>query len=102
MAEGTYVKLTRDQVNLQDIKPGELNQPIDVQRVRQSVSRNFLLVSSGSDVEFVLFHLFKSFWLTITVFIYDNVPVHSLITTNNIIYLLDFCADMMHVQFDYI
>ncbi|KAG8391572.1 hypothetical protein BUALT_Bualt01G0201500 [Buddleja alternifolia] len=30
MAEGAYVKLTKDQTPLQDITPGELNQPIDV------------------------------------------------------------------------
>ncbi|KAL3649424.1 Cell number regulator 6 [Castilleja foliolosa] len=30
MAEGTYVKLTREQKPLQNITPGELNQPIDV------------------------------------------------------------------------
>ncbi|KAG6435632.1 hypothetical protein SASPL_100506 [Salvia splendens] len=30
MAEGTYVKLTKDQVSLQEITPGELNQPIDI------------------------------------------------------------------------
>ncbi|KAK7832358.1 cell number regulator 6 [Quercus suber] len=34
MAEGTghsrYVKLTKDQGPLEDIKPGELNQPIEV------------------------------------------------------------------------
>ncbi|XP_074356500.1 cell number regulator 6-like [Apium graveolens] len=33
MAEGTYVKLTKDQNSLQEINPGELNQPIDVARV---------------------------------------------------------------------
>ncbi|KAL3814976.1 hypothetical protein ACJIZ3_016244 [Penstemon smallii] len=31
MADGAYVKLTKDQKSLQDITPGELNQPIDVQ-----------------------------------------------------------------------
>ncbi|GFQ08671.1 cell number regulator 6, partial [Phtheirospermum japonicum] len=30
MAEGTYVKLTKEQKPLQNITPGELNQPIDV------------------------------------------------------------------------
>ncbi|PSS35945.1 Cell number regulator like [Actinidia chinensis var. chinensis] len=30
MAEGTYVKLTHEQASLQNITPGELNQPIDV------------------------------------------------------------------------
>ncbi|XP_059633898.1 cell number regulator 6-like [Cornus florida] len=30
MAEGTYVKLTKEQAPLQNITPGELNQPIDV------------------------------------------------------------------------
>lgn len=37
MAEGgnpsRYVKLTKDQAPLEDIKPGELNQPIDVPQV---------------------------------------------------------------------
>lgn len=33
MAEGTYVKLTPEQASLQNITPGELNQPIDVARV---------------------------------------------------------------------
>ena len=33
MAEGTYVKLTKDQNSLQEINPGEINQPIDVARV---------------------------------------------------------------------
>lgn len=37
MAEGTahsrYVKLTKDQGPLEDIKPGELNQPIEVPQV---------------------------------------------------------------------
>ena len=28
-----YVKLTKDQAPLEDIKPGELNQPIDVPQV---------------------------------------------------------------------
>lgn len=34
MATGTYVRLTKDQESsLQNITPGELNQPIDVQKV---------------------------------------------------------------------
>lgn len=37
MADGTvqsrYVKLTKDQAPLEDIRPGELNQPIDVPQV---------------------------------------------------------------------
>jgi hypothetical protein len=36
MAEAThsrYVKLTKDQVPVEDIKPGELNQPIEVPQV---------------------------------------------------------------------
>lgn len=41
MAEGTYVKLTKDQVSLQDINPGELNQPIDVARVISPFSPSF-------------------------------------------------------------
>lgn len=30
MAEGTYVKLTKEQTSSQNITPGELHQPIDV------------------------------------------------------------------------
>lgn len=41
MADGSvpsrYVKLTKDQAPLEDIKPGELNQPIDVPQVSPSV-----------------------------------------------------------------
>ena len=33
-AQSRYVKLTKDQVPLEDIKPGELNQPIDVPQVQ--------------------------------------------------------------------
>lgn len=33
MAEGTYVKLTPEQASLQNITPGELNQPIDIARL---------------------------------------------------------------------
>ncbi|KAL1546497.1 cell number regulator 6-like [Salvia divinorum] len=33
MAEGSYVKLTEDQIALQNIIPGELNQPIDIEKV---------------------------------------------------------------------
>lgn len=34
MATGTYVRLTKEQESsLQNITPGELNQPIDVQKV---------------------------------------------------------------------
>lgn len=40
MADGSvpsrYVKLTKDQAPLEDIKPGELNQPIDVPQVSPS------------------------------------------------------------------
>ena len=32
-AQSRYVKLTKDQAPLEDIKPGELNQPIDVPQV---------------------------------------------------------------------
>ena len=42
MAEGSahsrYVKLTKDQGPLEDIKPGELNQPIEVPQVFFSLS----------------------------------------------------------------
>lgn len=47
MAEGAvhsrYVKLTKDQGPLEDIKPGELNQPIDVPQV--SYSMKFLAIN---------------------------------------------------------
>ncbi|KAG6434477.1 hypothetical protein SASPL_106114 [Salvia splendens] len=33
MEEGSYVKLTEDQIALQNITPGELNQPIDIEKV---------------------------------------------------------------------
>ena len=36
MAEGTasrYVKLTKEQADVEEIKPGELNQPIEVPQV---------------------------------------------------------------------
>lgn len=33
MAEGAYVQLTKDQASLQNITPGELNQPINVDKV---------------------------------------------------------------------
>lgn len=33
MEDGTYVKLTKEQHSLQEITPGELNQPIDVAAV---------------------------------------------------------------------
>ncbi|XP_073157810.1 cell number regulator 6-like [Henckelia pumila] len=33
MAEGSYVKLTKDQASLQNITPGELNQPIDIEKL---------------------------------------------------------------------
>lgn len=33
MAEGSYVKLTEDQIALQNITPGELNEPIDIEKV---------------------------------------------------------------------
>lgn len=33
MAEGTYVKLTKEQISSENITPGELHQPIDVIRV---------------------------------------------------------------------
>lgn len=42
MADGTghsrYVKLTKDQVPVEDIRPGELNQPIEVPQVLPSLS----------------------------------------------------------------
>lgn len=33
MADGAYVQLTKDQASLQNITPGELNQPIDVDKL---------------------------------------------------------------------
>ncbi|KAG5565449.1 hypothetical protein RHGRI_001365 [Rhododendron griersonianum] len=46
MAEGTYVKLTPEQASLQNITPGELNQPIDIARLTarrcQNVDKHFL------------------------------------------------------------
>ena len=36
--QSRYVKLTKDQAPLEDIKPGELNQPIDVPQVSLSLS----------------------------------------------------------------
>lgn len=49
MAEGAvhsrYVKLTKDQVPLEDIKPGELNQPIDVPQVSHSMK--FLAINKS-------------------------------------------------------
>lgn len=42
MADGTghsrYVKLTKDQAPVDDIKPGELNQPIEVPQVSRAFS----------------------------------------------------------------
>ncbi|CAK9188420.1 unnamed protein product [Ilex paraguariensis] len=36
MAEGTYVKLTKEEEALQNVTPGELNQAIDVERLTAS------------------------------------------------------------------
>lgn len=58
MAEGgnasRYVKLTKDQAPREDIKPGELNQPIDVPQVLFSLSSvlNFIEILLSVDVEF--------------------------------------------------
>lgn len=45
MADGTghsrYVKLTKDQAPVDDIKPGELNQPIEVPQVSRAFSSDF-------------------------------------------------------------
>jgi hypothetical protein len=44
MAEGNvsrYVKLTKEQTDVEEIKPGELNQPIEVPHVSLSLSLFF-------------------------------------------------------------
>ena len=44
MAEGNdsrYVKLTKEQTDVEEIKPGELNQPIEVPQVSLSLISNF-------------------------------------------------------------
>jgi hypothetical protein len=49
MAEGNvsrYVKLTKEQTGVEEIKPGELNQPIEVPRVSLSLSVFFLFFLS--------------------------------------------------------
>lgn len=53
--QSRYVKLTKDQTPLEDITPGELNQPIQVPQV---TNQRFLLFFPLSFVEgFILFHL---------------------------------------------
>lgn len=46
MAEGSghsrYVKLTKEQTTVEDIKPGELNQPIEVPQVSISLVSQFV------------------------------------------------------------
>lgn len=42
-AQSRYVKLTKDQAPLEDIKPGELNQPIEVPQVLYSLSVKVIL-----------------------------------------------------------
>lgn len=44
MAEKTYVKLSEDQNSLQNITPGELNQPIDIERVLHKFNYNLNLL----------------------------------------------------------
>jgi hypothetical protein len=49
MAEGNvsrYVKLTKEQTGVEEIKPGELNQPIEVPHVSLSLSVFFLFFLS--------------------------------------------------------
>lgn len=64
MAEGTYVKLTKDHNSLQDINPGELNQPIDVARVILS-SHNLLVCAYK--IETFFFKCMHCFFLEIKV-----------------------------------
>lgn len=44
-ANSRYVKLTKEQTAVEDIKPGELNQPIEVPQVAFSLSVQTLFVS---------------------------------------------------------
>lgn len=50
-----YVKLTKDQAPMEDIKPGELNQPIDVPQVQfvRLLSLNYVLYGYISIILFV-------------------------------------------------
>lgn len=41
MGEKSYVKLTKEQeASLQDVTPGELNQPIDIHEVFKFITKN--------------------------------------------------------------
>lgn len=63
MAEGThsrYVKLTKDQVPVEDIKPGELNQPIEVPQVFYFLSLSLKLLIVMGFLKTLLLFMYRS------------------------------------------
>jgi hypothetical protein len=62
MAEGNvsrYVKLTKEQTGVEEIKPGELNQPIEVPHVSLSLSLCFFLIFLISNFITLLFQVLR-------------------------------------------
>lgn len=56
-----YVKLTKDQAPLEEIKPGELNQPIDVPQVVSLHKTNIFFYDVYTKIYMILSFLFMGY-----------------------------------------
>ena len=81
-AQSRYVKLRKDQAPVEDITPGELNQPIDVPQVSLSVSKKRVF-----DIFFFLRFeclIYRKFWYVLS----DSIVLEKFVALN--------CSIMSH------